>query len=414
MRIQFVDRLHERGWIDRWAFLLFSFVGSIGIIFTKALGASAIPVAAVASILIVLFAAIQDRRGTGRLRSDQAGDNCYYLGLIYTLASLAYTIFAFDPSDPVTTIVSGFGIALTTTIIGLILRVFFNQSRADLVEVEDTTRIELADAAGRLKAVLSQVSVSMNDLVRQMRQSIDEMRTTSGDYVKVTGEAAARSVRDVAAQAAELLKGHDEELAESLRRLKNASDKAFTSLDSHADHLSELNEASRALADAGIAVRDITAGAHAALEAATSGIHGLRELHIGLQISTASLQETSASLGESVRSLMSRISELDAVVSERTKELRAAPAESLEESAAILEEAIATVADGLKRLLIRQTEATERFVAQLANAHATAERHSEALEAELARSRENTAKVHAALVEMTSELVRQVELRTPA
>ena len=57
---------------------------------------------------------------------------------------------------------------------GLVLRVFFSQSRVDLVQTEDTARIELAEAAGRLKVELSSAVVSMNDFSRQTRQALQD------------------------------------------------------------------------------------------------------------------------------------------------------------------------------------------------------------------------------------------------
>ncbi|RYF50796.1 MAG: hypothetical protein EOO27_31115, partial [Comamonadaceae bacterium] len=67
--------LEERGWIDRWGFLLFAFGGAASILIAKAAGAA---------IAMVAYAFVVQTSGTGRLRADQAGDNCYYLGLIYT------------------------------------------------------------------------------------------------------------------------------------------------------------------------------------------------------------------------------------------------------------------------------------------------------------------------------------------
>lgn len=121
-----VDRLDERGLIDRWGFLIFALGGAIGILVAKSTSLPPVLVAAAAAMTMVLYAALVKTKGTGRLRADQAGDNCYYLGLIYTLTSLAYAIFLFDPANTATTIVQGFGIALLTTIMGLVLRVFFD------------------------------------------------------------------------------------------------------------------------------------------------------------------------------------------------------------------------------------------------------------------------------------------------
>lgn len=62
----------------------------------------------------------------------------------------------------------------------------------------------------------------------------------------------------------------------------------------------------------------------------------------------------------------------------------------------------AAMADTVRRL-------TEVMNTQFEQGLAVSARHNAALEEELARSRANVGKVHAALVEMTGELVKQVE-----
>src|SRR5689334_22344943 len=104
-RTGLVDRLEERGFVDRWGFLLFAFAGGIGILFAKKSAVEPVAVAVGAAMVMIAYAALVQRSGTGRLRADQAGDNCYYLGLIYTLISLSWAIFTFDPTATATTIV---------------------------------------------------------------------------------------------------------------------------------------------------------------------------------------------------------------------------------------------------------------------------------------------------------------------
>ena len=115
-----------------------------------------------------------------RLREDQAGDNCYYLGFLFTLISLAFALYTFakssgkEETSVIEDIVGDFGIALTSTILGLALRVVFNQMRQDPVEVEREARRELADAAQRLRSELDQTVLQMNHFRRATQQSIAE------------------------------------------------------------------------------------------------------------------------------------------------------------------------------------------------------------------------------------------------
>src|SRR5690606_24381734 len=85
-------------------------------------------------------------------------------------------------------IVEDFGIALASTIIGLALRVTFNQMRQDPVEIEREARLELAAAAQRLRSELDQSVVDMNVFRRATQQSIadslEEFNTKVGELLE--------------------------------------------------------------------------------------------------------------------------------------------------------------------------------------------------------------------------------------
>ena len=426
-----VDRLAERGLVDRWGFLLFALGGAAAILVAKAFGVAAIIVAAGAAITMVLYAAIVQTAGTGRLRADQAGDNCYYLGLIYTLTSLAYAIFFFDPADTATTIVQGFGVALATTIMGIVLRVFFNQSRVDLVQTEDTARIELAEAAGRLKAELAATVVSMNDFGRRTRQSLEELSgevlRTLGEVqaaatkavteaseqtttsIREAGEQAVRSVADMAghassaisdtaAQATQAVSEQTSEAVARARRLSNATEKVVAGIEKHAGVLGEVERSTSGIM-AGLA----------ALESAATATRGSME---ALGVRAGRIDEAEAGVGAAGRDLRDAASQLlghmqkfdgaaerfDTLVGARLEQVKSVPEEVGVRSRQAVEAAIEAL----------RSSVTELTGAQSHGAAAIA-RHNDALEAELTRSRDNVAKVHSALVEITGNLAAQVE-----
>jgi hypothetical protein len=109
-----------------------------------------------------------------RLRDDQAGDNLYYLGFLYTLTSLGVSLWQFSSSDSGDNIVTSFGIAVSSTIVGISLRVLFNQLRQDPMEVERTARLQLADAARSVKQELDATVFEMASFRRTVQQSFEE------------------------------------------------------------------------------------------------------------------------------------------------------------------------------------------------------------------------------------------------
>jgi len=166
---------------DKYMFGIVFIIGAIGMIGLKIYQIPQLYVTIFPVILMLLYAISLVRVRQRRLSEDQSGDNLYYLGFLYTLVSLSYALYNFNSTteqssgtasmDP---IINSFGIALATTIVGLMLRIFFNQMRHDIVDVEAEARIELANAAARLRTELDQITLEMNHFGRATKQSIAE------------------------------------------------------------------------------------------------------------------------------------------------------------------------------------------------------------------------------------------------
>src|SRR5450432_3251988 len=106
-----------------------------------------------------------------RLRDDQSGDNLYYMGFLFTLTSLGVSLYQFSATRAAEEIVQNFGIDIGSTIAGIGLRVIFNQMRRDPVEVEQKMRLELAEAARRVRRELDSSVVEFGYFRRNAQQS---------------------------------------------------------------------------------------------------------------------------------------------------------------------------------------------------------------------------------------------------
>ena len=410
--LSFVDRLAERGVVDRWGFLLFAFGGAAAILVAKSTGLSAVLTSACAASTIILYAVLVQRSGTGRLRGDQAGDNCYYLGLIYTLASLAFAIFTFDPASASATIIQGFGVALATTVVGLVLRVYFSQSRVDLVEAEDTARLELAEAAGRLKAELSRVTVSMNDFGRQTRQSLEEFREEILQSVRQTSGAASESLKEAAARGTEALTAEAGEAATRTKRVTGATDKMVTALEKHAVRLEEIGEASGGIASGLGALERAAEATRSTVEQLSTEIAVLHTLERSLETAGKDLGEAIAAMAGNVRTFDETTSRVDQLITTRLEEVRAVPQEIAANTQRSVEAAFERLRESLDSLAAAQGKIATELAQKAGDSVAIAGRHNTALESELSRSRENVAKVHTALVDMTGKLADRIEGHT--
>ena len=167
-------------------------IGSGYIIFSKLHDFGALAVTAVPVLIMIAYALLLGARPF-RLRDDQSGDNLYYMGFLFTLTSLAVSLYQFSAAGSAEQIVQNFGIAIASTIAGITLRIMFNQMRRDPVETEATSRLELAEASRRVRRELESSILEFGYFRRMTQQSItdalDEVRESIGKaHRQFTGE----------------------------------------------------------------------------------------------------------------------------------------------------------------------------------------------------------------------------------
>lgn len=167
-------------------------IGCVYIVLSKVWSLSPFLVTSVPVLIMVGYACLMLAARLLRLRDDQAGDNLYYMGFLFTLTSLAVSLYQFSSEGSAEAIVQNFGIAIASTIAGIALRILFHQMRRDPVEVEATARLELADASRRVKRELEGTVLefayfrrmtlqSMTDGIDEMKAMLADMRQSMGD-----------------------------------------------------------------------------------------------------------------------------------------------------------------------------------------------------------------------------------------
>ena len=164
------DAAYSSG-ISAAVFMLFVAAGSAYIILAKLGGISQIFVTFVPVVIMVSYALLIWLARGLRLRDDQAGDNLYYMGFLFTLTSLGVSLYQFNAARAAEEIVQNFGIAIGSTITGIALRVIFNQMRQDPVEIERMMRLELAESARRVRRELDSTVLEFGYVRRTAHQS---------------------------------------------------------------------------------------------------------------------------------------------------------------------------------------------------------------------------------------------------
>lgn len=175
-----------------------------------------------------------------RIRMDKAGDNCYYLGLTFTLASLSAVLVRIDFDVAVASaIVAGFGIALGSTILGIIARLILIQFVEELDDIEHRARVRLTDSADQLRIDLDNAAkrfqtflFSIQDDVRasivELTDDQLEKQKTLVEDVQQLLEQVVRNVDDASTSLTKTLKRHStvmEKFNASAERTADAADK---------------------------------------------------------------------------------------------------------------------------------------------------------------------------------------------
>ena len=163
-------------------FLICFLVGSAGIVILKWYDVNQFVVTACPVTLIIIYGiwAWSDRQDPHR-----AGDNLYYLGLLYTLVSLAVSLFEFTPTDEniesVTPIITNFGIAIFSTIFGIAGRVVFHQKQKtdsgerNLDRELDKAAVSTWTFGVRIEETNNKLT-NLTDSVQEASKSFDESR----------------------------------------------------------------------------------------------------------------------------------------------------------------------------------------------------------------------------------------------
>jgi hypothetical protein len=243
-------------WLSRMPFLAAALLGGFALVALKYFAIDQVYITTTACAIIVAYWAIVATVPALRIREDQLGDNCYYLGFLFTLASLAYALYQFGISGStegsVEQIVANFGLALGSTITGILLRVLINQARRDVLETEQDARMALADAVVRLRTEIDDAVLAMGSFCRAAQQIAGEQIGTAAKETAVV-------------------------LEHSLSRVGDTSQAAILQIDNafgqFHDHAAQINATAGATADA---MRQMLGTIQSATEALRHLDQGLR------------------------------------------------------------------------------------------------------------------------------------------
>jgi methyl-accepting chemotaxis protein len=247
-------------WLARMPFLIAALLGGAALIVLKYFAIDQVYITTTACAIIVGYWAVVATVPMLRIREDQLGDNCYYLGFLFTLASLAYALYQFglagSTEGSVEQIVANFGLALGSTITGILLRVLINQARRDVLETEQDARMALADAVVRLRTEIDDAVLAMGAFCRAAQQIAGEQigtaaKETAGVLersVARVGDTSQAAIRQIDAAFGQF-HDHAAQLNATAGSTADAMSQMLSTIESATEALRHLDRGLRAVAD---------------------------------------------------------------------------------------------------------------------------------------------------------------------
>jgi hypothetical protein len=143
------------------------------------------------NVIILLYAAFIGLQPKSR-QSPSDADNLYYLGFLYTVASLGVALILYSKpgaNSPEISIIGSFGLALSTTIVGLVARTVLAHHAVDIEEQDEHARIQLHTATNEFINALT-------GSTERLSVVFDQNTTQLGNAFAVASEAVSKKMPD--------------------------------------------------------------------------------------------------------------------------------------------------------------------------------------------------------------------------
>jgi hypothetical protein len=195
-------------------------------------------------------------------------------------------------------VISGFGIALSSTIVGVIVRVVLLQYRVDLVAREKETRLQLNDAMRRFHVEIEDVVRGTKYLGAEIRQSVDEHHQQMAESYEQRTE---KLVEELSTGFKQILDGILEHGKDTNRRLASSTRGATSSAEKAV--VEALNSVSEQMQETNVAINESTRAAADALKHSLQETGEMISESMGVVRTEAqrSVEETSSAHSETIR-----------------------------------------------------------------------------------------------------------------
>ena len=117
-------------------------------------------------------------RAPGDVSDDRFGDSCYYLGFVFTISSIAFSLFDIpdlDKTGRLSEVAVRFGAAMISTFVGFIVRVYLVGFRQESNEAMESLETQIIESANRLRTRLELSQEAFQVLEEKTRKAVNDI-----------------------------------------------------------------------------------------------------------------------------------------------------------------------------------------------------------------------------------------------
>lgn len=215
-------------------FILFVLLGAAGIIFAAYTDYFNQIVTLAFSIGVMFIYFFISQTYLQYVANDTVGDSNYYLGFIFTLVALVLSLMTFES----TTVVDGgyevlikqFGVAIVTTLAGLIFRILISQFTVTPDEVDEEIRNQLSQTVISMSMELKRAQENLADIVNTTQNRLNQLSEGSYEILNEFFQTQAVSFKNASndhveslSQITNELKRHSQDIISSFQNITNDS-----------------------------------------------------------------------------------------------------------------------------------------------------------------------------------------------
>lgn len=143
--------------------------------------------------IMLAYILIGLRRKDSEVSDEKFADTCYYLGFIFTISSIIFSLFDLPQiGTKLSEIAVRFGAAMVSTVFGLVVRVYLVSFRRDIADAVEAAEVSVIDAANKFRDQLMLVVEQLQDF----EHKVDEAARSTVHRVETQIEAVSKNHTD--------------------------------------------------------------------------------------------------------------------------------------------------------------------------------------------------------------------------